>query len=99
MTVNVMSNTPDIIAIMWAGPYKMGEISSGFKDSSDYGIYQIYATHNVYGPDALLYIGKAQDNSFGERIPAHKWTEWEASDVEVYLGRIAGFDEMTRDRW
>lgn len=36
-----------------------------------YGIYQIYGTHPIYGKDSLLYIGKAQDQTFGNRLKQH----------------------------
>lgn len=98
-----MSMNPEIIAIMWDGPYSIEEIATRFSNASDYGLYQIYGTHNIYGPDALLYIGKAELNSFAERIPSHKeWANWEASAVEVYLGRVSGNEEMTqviRESW
>ena len=36
--------------------------------SSDYGLYQIYGQHPAYGENALLYIGKAEDNKFSTRL-------------------------------
>jgi hypothetical protein len=37
----------------------------------DYGLYQIYAHHLVFGSGALVYIGKAQEQTFGVRIAQH----------------------------
>ena len=58
----------------------------------EYGIYYIAGPHPVFGNRALLHIGKAEDRSFGERLPEHKdWLrkEWE---VEIYVGRIREID-------
>jgi hypothetical protein len=95
-----MNEGIDIIAVIWDGPYKIEDISAKNHDSWDYGVYQVYGTHNIYGPDTLLYIGKTQDTKFGERIPANQeWVNWDSSDVDIYLGRIAGIDQMTEDKW
>jgi hypothetical protein len=83
----------------WDGPYRLDEISR-FKDGPDYGVYQIYGTHSVLGPDIPLYIGRAEKNSFSERIPAHQeWIQWEPSMANIYIGRLVGTDEMTNARW
>jgi hypothetical protein len=34
---------------------------SDFNSEKDYGIYQFYGDHPVYGENTLLYIGKARD--------------------------------------
>ena len=95
-----MNEDVEIIAIFWDGPYKVKDVAANNHSDSDYGIYQVYGTHNVHGPDALLYIGKAQENKFGERIPAHQeWMDWEPSDVDIYLGRVAGIDTMTEENF
>ena len=93
--------TVDVIEIDWEGPFASSDVMAKKSEDWDYGVYQIYGTHNVLGPETLLYIGKADESPFGERISAHRaeWTEWEASDVRVYLGRIGGLDTMTKDRW
>ena len=47
-----------IIEIGWSGPYDLAQISK-LNTNSDYGLYQIYGTHNIFGANTLLYIGKA----------------------------------------
>jgi hypothetical protein len=42
-----------------------------FKKKDDKGIYQLYGTHQVYGLNSLLYIGKTDKQTFGERIEQH----------------------------
>jgi hypothetical protein len=88
-----------IIEIVWDGPIafdRVGELRSG----EDYGVYQVYGTHAVLGPDSLLYIGMAERRTFGERIPEHiEWTQWQSSLTNVYLGRLAGCETIARDRY
>ena len=58
----------EIIHIDWDGPYRIEEINELNDEKKDYGIYQIYGTHPVYGSNVLLYIGKADQQTFGARI-------------------------------
>ena len=57
----------EIIHIEWEGPSYFEEIQK-LKNVSDYGDYQIYGDHLVYGQNVLLYIGKTETKTFGERI-------------------------------
>lgn len=97
-----MSNIPnlDIIHIIWQGPLSLEEAEAA-NTGSDYGVYQIYGTHDVSGPDTLLYIGQADSNPFGGRISYHKneWARWTPSEVAVYLGRLAGCAPITNESW
>lgn len=96
-----MNQSVRIIEISWEGPIPMEEVISKRHRGQDYGVYQLYGTHNVLGSDALLYIGKAQERPFGQRLREHRdeWVEWEPSVVNVYLGRLGGTDRMTAGRW
>jgi len=77
----------------------MDEISR-LNKAWDYGIYQIYGNHNIFGPDSLLYIGKARDHSFAERIPSHRyWIEWESVPVRIFVGRLGGIERIDDDTW
>jgi hypothetical protein len=46
---------------------------------ADYGIYQIYGTHDLSGSDTLFYVGQADSGTFGFRIMAHQsdWGRWD----------------------
>ena len=90
------------ISIGWSGPYRLKEI--GFQEktfkyslkdaelndeSKDFGIYQIYGQHPVYGANVLLYIGKAQDQTFAKRISQEGWEYNEdAWNIQIYVGHI-----------
>jgi hypothetical protein len=61
-----------IIHLLWT-EYEWDEdkIYSDFNSKSDYGIYQIYGDHPVYGENALLYIGKAKEQTYSVRLNQH----------------------------
>ncbi len=93
--------TPDlIIHIEWEGPLKWNEIHKR-RSESDYGVYQIYGGHPVYGSNVLLYIGKAGSQTFGVRIPQEKhWREnRDAKRINIYLGRLHGETTPSDDVW
>jgi len=76
------------ILVDWSGPHKYEEASQ-FHEHHDYGLYQIYGRHLVYGSWALLYIGCAPDRNLGIRIPEHGncYTE---QPFEFHVGRLRG---------
>ena len=55
----------------------------------DYGVYQVYGKHVVFGENALLYIGSARDQTYGRRLRQHGWIE---EDNIIVVGRIAESD-------
>src|ERR1051326_1516535 len=84
------------VAIQWNGPYTPKQVIKRFTDGgvapgydgSDYGLYQIYGRHVLGDLDALLYVGKASEQTFSARFRQHQsWLvhEW---PVRVYVGRI-----------
>lgn len=93
-------DTELLIHIEWDGPYRLDEIRS-LTGSTDYGVYQIYGGHPVYGNAALLYIGLAAGQHFGQRILQEiQWTDnRDAGRVEVYVGRFAGDTTPNDDDW
>lgn len=77
-----------IIEVLWEGPFSMGEIKTK-NGSSDYGLYQIYGTHTVFGANSLLYIGLSKGQPFSARFQKHKeWINWEPDETKIYIGRI-----------
>jgi hypothetical protein len=90
-----------IIHIKWEGPYRYAEVKHLRNDISDYGIYQIYGPHAVYGSGVLLYIGKAAERTFGQRVEEHSWCEHieDPANLEIYVGRLAGTTTPATDSW
>lgn len=94
----VMGNL--LIHIQWEGPIKLSELSKLNDESKDYGIYQIYGCHPVYGSDVLLYIGKAARQTFCSRISQEGW-QWnrDADKLEIYAGYLAGSVTPENEQW
>lgn len=90
---------PSLIEIEWDGPLALSEVAT-LQGGSDYGIYQVYGTHHVFGADSLLYIGRAKRRPFATRIPEHlHWIEWEAHPVSIYIGRLGGLAAIDDEEW
>ena len=88
------------IHIVWDGPFTLDQIK-GMKSEDDYGVYQVYGTHVVYGSYSLLYIGQATYQKFGVRIPQH--TKWgyvpDENELKFYVGRFGGNGDVSDDKW
>jgi len=89
-----------LIQIDWDGPYKISELHSIKNEEIDYGIYQIYGNHPVYGNDVLLYIGKAAYQTLGKRISQENWLDTnDSNNTKIYVGRFHGFRNPTEIEW
>ena len=76
--------------VKWEGPFTVEAVLK-MQDADDFGLYQIYGRHVVFGPEKLLYIGRTEQ-SFGERFQSH-WDQWlwddqYESDISIRLGRV-----------
>lgn len=87
-----------VIELSWEGPLTLKEFD-GLDKPSDFGVYQVYGTHSVFGTDALLYIGKAAEQFFGSRLSQHLgWFQNEPSDLRIYVGRLGGPPQRIDDK-
>src|SRR5881275_3194658 len=95
-----MNKSETTIHIEWDGPYRLDSIPS-LIEPTDHGVYQIYGGHPVYGNSALLYIGLAAGQRFGQRIPQETRRTYnrDAGRVEVYVGRLSGAVTPDDDTW
>lgn len=49
----------------------------------------MYGCHPIYGNDVLLYIGKAQKQTFAKRLSQEGWEYNEdAKNIKFYVGRL-----------
>ena len=95
-----MEQTIHIIHIQWEGPYNLEQLSILNNKQIDYGVYQIYGGHPVYGSNVLLYIGKAKKQTFGKRIGQENWKlNRDAVKVQIYIGRLAGNQTPSNIKW
>ena len=78
------------IHLQWHGPFTLEQVRELNADH-DYGVYQVYGSHPVYGSDVLLYIGKSSEQTFSVRLQQEAWHYNEdAGNVRYYVGRLAG---------
>ncbi len=93
----------NVIHIKWEGPKNLEEAQKKEKLNENYGVYQIYGFHPVYGSNVLLYIGKADEQNFDLRFKQHgnSWMEspMEAGEYKIYLGKLAGEFTPGDDDW
>jgi len=89
-----------LIQIHWEGSYKLEDLPQLMNDKIDYGIYQIYGTHPVYGNDVLLYIGKADSQTLGKRISQENWLYTnDSNNHKIYIGRLHGAQPLNEEIW
>jgi len=90
----------NIIQIQWDGPYTLKDLPNLTNEETDYGIYQIYGKHPVYGNDVLLYIGKADCQTLGKRISQENWINTnDSNNTKIYVGRLHGQQNPTLEIW
>jgi hypothetical protein len=104
---NIAAAQPErLVTFRWAGPFSYRSIvddappaatedehalGSLWSERTGYGIYQVYGAHPVYGSDALLYVGKAAEQTFAKRLRQEGWlTNRDRDRVMVYVGRLVG---------
>lgn len=87
-----------LIEVEWKGPYSIEEISA-FNEDTDFGVYQIYGTHNIMGTDALLYVGQASDQTFCVRLPQREYITWDFPEYRIYIGRFGAAELATKQEW
>lgn len=96
MTINPVT----LIQIEWEGSYKLSELPQLTNEETDYGIYQVYGWHPVYGNDVLLYIGKAAYQTLGKRISQEDWLYTnDSNNHKIYIGRLHGSQPLTDEIW
>lgn len=88
-----------IINVKWDGPHT-SETLGRLQGPTDYGVYQIYGGHPVYGSNVLLYIGKAAAQTFGVRVAQEGWaSNRDGRKVEIYVGRLSGPSTPPDEEW
>ena len=94
------SNSELIIHLDWEGPFTQSQIHQ-LSGPSDFGVYQVYGTHPVYGSNVLLYIGLAESQTFAQRLAQHGWCNMtsDAKQVSFYIGRLFGYTHPDNDTW
>lgn len=88
-----MKNETVQFNVQWEGPLSYENAEKLKNLSIDYGVYQIYGAHPVYGSNVLLYIGKANQHTFGEHLgrEACNFHNQDSGQVTIYVGRLSGY--------
>jgi len=77
------------------------DVFTKYTTDKDFGVYQVYGNHPVYGEDILLYIGKAQAQTYSTRLNGH--TDFDASQVSkftrLHLSYFCRADDLTEKNW
>ena len=81
------------IHIDWQGPFTLEEALL-LQGATDFGLYQYYGDHPIYGQNVLLYLGSAIKQPFGKRLSQHNWHLWAATPVQIYVGRLCAEDQI-----
>lgn len=85
--------TSKTIFIDWDGPYSFDELDELEDPRVDYGLYQVYGAHPLYGEEVLLYLGQTGERTFGDKLNQER-AYWEAEEefqpLTVYVGRLMG---------
>lgn len=81
--------------------WDINAINTAYNSNRDYGIYQVYGDHPVYGADTLLYIGKAKDQTYSTRMKGH--TDFDASQAskftKLHLSYFCKADDLSETNW
>lgn len=80
------------VGVEWEGPFSIDKVLELTDENKDFGIYQIYGRHIIFGTGSLLYIGET-NTTFGQRFKTeHKvWLD-EEEGVFIHVGRIMSED-------
>jgi hypothetical protein len=95
--------TTKTIFIDWEGPFTLDELEELDDPRIDYGLYQVYGSHLLYGEEVLLYLGATGgERTFGNRL-AEEQSYWEAEEdfqpLIFYVGRFMGVVTPSHGVW
>ena len=84
------------VTVKWDGPLSICEVLELDDGDEDFGIYQIYGKHIIFGCGSLLYIGKT-DQTFSQRF-RYEHVGWlkEEEDVRIHVGQIVKVDQTLK---
>ncbi len=78
------------VKVIWDKPIDIASALLLNDEEDDYGLFQIYGHHIVFGAGSLLYIGMTTEQTFGVRFRQHhdEWIKDEEKDVFIHIGRL-----------
>lgn len=85
------------IHLNWRGPYSLDEAKG--EPGETFGLYQYVGMNAIYGPSALLYLGRASRQYIGIRLAQHNLGLWSSLPVEILIGEIAAETPLDENEW
>ena len=78
------------VRVEWEGSLTIDEVLELGDPNRDFGLYQIYGCHVIFGDNSLLYIGETatKERTFSQRFVEHAGWLKEEKGVFIYVGRI-----------
>ena len=91
----------EIYHLFWKEYNFDDSILGNFTSNKDYGIYQVYGEHPVYGTNTLLYIGQTKKQTFSQRMKGRYDldTAQVARFTKFYAGYLCKVDDITEANW
>jgi hypothetical protein len=91
----------EIVHLLWKEYEWNDNVFTKFNSKNDYGIYQIYGDHPVYGENTLLYIGKARKQTYSVRLEQHNdLIESHISKFrKLYLSYFCNTEDINYKNW
>lgn len=87
-----MADSERLVRVNWDGTLTVDEAVRLRNDVVDCGLYQVYGFHEVFGPEALLYIGRTDNQTFALRIAQHRPWLRHVMDCRIRIGRLRDDD-------
>ena len=86
------------VSVEWEGSLTIDEVLEMKNRNRDFGLYQIYGRHIIFGLNSLLYVGKTNE-TFSQRFRSEHvvWLADEES-VFIHVGRINKEDYKEREQ-
>ena len=89
-----------IYHLFWKRQLWNDSIFKDFNGDCDYGLYQVYGDHPIYGSDTLLYIGKAAEETFSNRMRGHgDFDTYPYALTRIHFGYFCEIDDINQQNW
>ena len=87
------------IHLNWSGPFSLKEAKEA-QCSEALGLYQYVGMHHIYGPDSLLYLGKASANYIKYRLENRNLELYSSLPTTVYvlIGKVRSDSPLSEEQ-
>jgi|GEM_PF-561822 len=94
----------EVVHLHWREKeWDLEEMNSAYNTEEDYGIYQIYGDHPVYGENTLLYIGRARGITYSTRMIKHGQDFFDKCHIscfrKLHLSYFLKSEDVSKEKW